>query len=580
MNSSKDGSRMASTATTPSSSAPPCNSVHQLEPAPPSPPFFSSLPSASRPLAQPESDQSQSQQEQQQQQQPSSGASDPISCTSLLPLAHSPIPQSAAASAAVMSSRREQSHAAASKEPIVALSSRAAANGNRTPPTFLDEQTSIRDYLQYSSDEDALPTPRGSPDLLGSAANAVGGEEPTEARCFAYSNATASSSSSSVSFSFSPTASLLNTSLASYSPDDTEERGETRSRPLSSEDTSPASGNSPVVLKAAHYLSFRQQHTLGARLDEGCSEDDGAADDLVGQRFNDGEEKSLPPMSFSSSRRQTGSLSKRLDKRALRSADGLDSVGGPAAEGGVGLSNSASSSRRSSMVPKNEGLAESHQSAPSHRGHRHHHRRHSGPPAAGPTLNGRGTRTPPKGAHSSRPSSRRQSRAAGVTQKGPSTLPFLSFVSLPARARLTKETVSTALSVSVYVLVTFCAGVALLGILAGSYALSVGDDLKDRLIEVKLSAEEMVDMAKQEAKRVKIRLEKGVKKVAGGTAWNGTGEHPQAGLDGRNDEGTDYRELLRHVLKQVTPPVVYTVSVGPGSALCTLRTRRRALTLL
>lgn len=427
---------------------------------------------------------------------------------------------------------------------------------------YLGEHTSIRDYLQYSSndddDDDALATPRASPD----AANAGGGEEPTEATCFAYSNATASSSSSSVSFTFSPTASLLNTSLASYSPDDTEERGETRSQPLSSEDTTPASGNSPIVAKAAHHQSSRREHTRNASLDGGCSEDDFAQEVLIGQRFDDGDETSLPPMSFSSSRRQTGVRSKRSNKRAPKSADGLDAGGGSARGSGAGLSKSASSSRRSSMAPKMDGLAESHYSMDPNRGHRQHRRRHSGPPAAGSATNGRGTRTPPRSAHSSRPSSRRQSRTSSTAQNGTSAFPFLPFVSVPARVGLTKETVSTAVSVSVYVLVTFCAGVALLGILAGSYALSVGDDLKDRLIEAKLSAEEMVDMAKQEAKRIKIRLEKGVKKVAGASAWNGTGDHPRAGLDGRNAEGTDYRELLGHVLKQVTPPVVYTVSIS------------------
>lgn len=95
------------------------------------------------------------------------------------------------------------------------------------------------------------------------------------------------------------------------------------------------------------------------------------------------------------------------------------------------------------------------------------------------------------------------------------------------------------------------AGVALVSILAGSYALSIGDDLKDRLIEAKISAAEAVELAKQEALKIKITLEKRVKQV--GDSWN---------VPATVEDRPNYRELFGHLYQQVTPPFIYAISVS------------------
>ena len=107
------------------------------------------------------------------------------------------------------------------------------------------------------------------------------------------------------------------------------------------------------------------------------------------------------------------------------------------------------------------------------------------------------------------------------------------------------------MTVSLYTLVTVVAGVALIGILAGSYALSVGDDLKDRLIEAKLSAAEAVELAKQEALKIKVTLERRVKQV--GDSWN---------VPATEEDRPNYRELFGHLFQQVTPPFIYSISVS------------------
>jgi hypothetical protein len=120
--------------------------------------------------------------------------------------------------------------------------------------------------------------------------------------------------------------------------------------------------------------------------------------------------------------------------------------------------------------------------------------------------------------------------------------------SLPS---LSPEAVQQLITVSLYTLVTIVAGVALIGILAGSYALSVGDDLKDRLIEAKLSAAEAVGLAKQEALKIKVTLEKRVKQV--GDSWN---------VPASEEDRPNYRELFGHLFQQVTPPFIYSISVS------------------
>lgn len=172
-------------------------------------------------------------------------------------------------------------------------------------------------------------------------------------------------------------------------------------------------------------------------------------------------------------------------------------------------------------------------------------------PKSGSTRRTPRTSTTPR---TSRPSTRRHSRRN--SDSSPQTsLPFPR-----SPPTLSPEAVQQIISVSLYTLVTIVAGVALVSILAGSYALSIGDDLKDRLIEAKLSATEAVELAKQEALKVKVTLEKRVKQV--GDSWN---------IPATEQDRPDYRQLFGHVYQQVTPPFIYAFSVSLRQPLLGLR---------